>query len=391
MTSDGCIIPAIPPRVRDLKARMRAFTEQHLHPFEARIVEEGSIDPDHLTHLRGLAASEGFVNLNIPAEHGGGGLDILSLVALEEEAGWATNGLGYLVADRGPRELVEVATADQFERFVGPVLRRETREAWAVTEPGAGSDLAGISTTAVRDGDDWVLDGEKWFVTDGDIAGFFAVLALADGEEALFLVPADTPGLTITRTPAFMHDPYLSKHVELVLSGCRVADRDRVPDGGGSSTRAWFSTERLMIAARCCGSAERLLGIARDWALQREAFGRTIDGYQGVAFPLADSLVELSAARLLTYQAAHAVAVGEDPKAVHARIAGAKLYASEMAGRVADRVLQTLGGRGYLLEQAAQRYYRELRVDRIWEGTSEIQRAIVARSLFKRGVAPHLV
>jgi acyl-CoA dehydrogenase len=389
VTPEAAIIPSLPAEVLELKRRMRAFTERELHPFEARIVEEGRIDAAHVARLRRLASEQGFSNLDIPAEHGGGGLGTFALVVLEEEAGWATNGLGYLVADRGPRELVEVATADQFERFVAPALRRVTREAWAVTEPGAGSDVAAIRTTAVRDGAEWILDGEKWFVTDGDVAGFFAVLAVAEGEEALFLVPAGTPGLTITRTPGFMHDPYLSKHVELVLRGCRVPERDRVPSGGGS-TRAWFSTERLMIAARCCGSAERLLGIGRAWALEREAFGQTIADHQGVAFPLADSLVELAAARLLTYEAAHAVDRAEDPKVVHAKISAAKLYASEMAGRVADRVVQVLGGRGYMHEQAAQRYYRELRVDRIWEGTSEIQRRIVARSLFKRGVEAHL-
>ncbi len=390
MAPDEALIPDLPDEVRELKERARAFTERELHPFEADIAEQGRIDRDRLAALREAARAEGFSNLNLPREHGGRDLSMLGLVAVEEEAGWATNGLGYLVADRGPRELLEVATPDQRQRYVDPVIRRETREAWAITEPGAGSDVAGITTDAVRDGDDWVLSGEKWFVTDGDFAGFFAVLARADGDESLFLVPRDAAGLTITRTPTYMHDPYLSRHVDLVLDGCRVPDRDRVPDGGGDSARAWFAVERLMIAARCCGSAERIIGLARDWADQRHAFGQRIADFQGVSFPLADSLVELSAARLLTYHAAHTVDAGGDPRIAHARIAAAKLYASEMAGRVADRAVQILGGRGYRRDHPVERYYRELRVDRIWEGTSEIQRQIIARGLFKRGVAAHL-
>ena len=390
MALDDAVIPSLADEVRDLKARARAFTERHLHPFEADIAEQGAIDPDRLASLRRAARDAGFSNLNLPVAHGGRDLSMLSLVALEEEAGWATNGLGYLVADRGPRELIEVVTPDQHERYLEAVIRRETREAWAVTEPGAGSDVAAIATTAVREGDAWVLTGEKWFVTDGDHAGVLVVLARTGDEQSLFLVPRGAPGLTITRTPSYMHDPYLSRHVDLILDGCRVPEHDRVPDGGGDSARTWFSVERLMIAARCCGSAERMLELARGWALERHAFGRRIADFQGVSFPLADSLVELSAARLLTYHAAQSVDAGADPKIVHARIAAAKLYASEMAGRVADRAVQVLGGRGYRRSHPVERYYRELRVDRIWEGTSEIQRDIVARGLFKRGVAPHL-
>jgi acyl-CoA dehydrogenase len=387
---EEAIVPAPSAEAQALKTRARAFTREHLHPFEADIAAHGHIDRDHLEDLRARARATGFSNVNLPAAHGGHDPSMVDLVAIEEEAGWSTNGLGYLVADRGPRELLEVATPDQVERYVGPVVRRDYREAWAITEPGAGSDVAGITTTAVRDGDDWLLSGEKWFVTDGDHAGVFAVLARADGEETVFLVPADAPGLRVTATPTYMHDPYISRHVDLVLEDCRVPERDRVPDGGGDSARVWFSVERLMIAARCCGTAERILGIARDWAQERIAFGNPIASYQGVSFPLADSLVELSAARLLTYHAAASVDAGDDPKIVHARIAAAKLYASEMAGRVADRALQILGGRGYRRSHPVERYYRELRVDRIWEGTSEIQREIIARGLFKRGVTPHL-
>jgi alkylation response protein AidB-like acyl-CoA dehydrogenase len=168
-----------------------------------------------------------------------------------------------------------------------------------------------------------------------------------------------------------------------------VPEANRVPDGGGEGARKWFTVERLMIAARCCGASERLLGLARDWALERRAFGEPIAEYQGVQFPLADSLTELAAARLLTYHAAHAFDTLADEKIVHGKVAMAKLFASEMAGRVADRAVQVFGGRGYMTENPAERHFRELRVDRIWEGTSEIQRLIIARGLLKRGVTPY--
>jgi acyl-CoA dehydrogenase len=369
--------------------RARRFVEEELYPAEQRIAESGAIDPDEVRKLRLRARAEGFSHYNLPRELGCADLPLITQVAIEEQAGRATNGLGFVVADRGPRELVELTTDDQLERWLRPVLRRETVEAWAVTEPGAGSDVGGIATTATRDGDDWVLDGEKWFVTGGDHAGLFVVLAQTGEEQSLFLVTRDAPGLEIVRRPHFMHDPYIDGHVELRLSGCRVPDRDRLPSGDDGARR-WFTIERLMIAARCCGAAARLLELATDWASGREAFGHPIAEYQGVSFPLADSLTELLAARLLTYHAAHELDANQSPSVAHGTVAMAKLYASEAANRIADRVLQVFGGRGYMTEHPVERHFRELRVDRIWEGTSEIQRVIIGRGLFKRGAAAYL-
>jgi alkylation response protein AidB-like acyl-CoA dehydrogenase len=315
---------------------------------------------------------------------------MLGQVALEEESGKATNGLGFAVVDRGPAELWDVATPEQRERFVAPVLRGEFREAWAVTEPGAGSDVSALAATAVRDGDEWVLNGEKWFVTSEGEPGFYLVLAVADGEQSLFIVEPGTQGLELVRTPGFLHDPYLDHHPELVLRDCRVPDANRILEGGGEGAREWFLVERLFIAARCCGAAERSLELAREYALEREAFGAKIAEHQGVSFQLADSLTELLAARLLTYHAAAAFDTEPDRKVVHGKVAMAKLYASEAAGRIVDRALQVLAGRGYMTENPVARFYREVRVDRIWEGTSEIQRLIVSRGLLKRGVSPYL-
>jgi alkylation response protein AidB-like acyl-CoA dehydrogenase len=384
------IVPELPSDIRELKERVGRFVEEEVYPFEQRIAEEGSIDYGALDVIRHKARDAGFAMLNMPVEHGGRSLSMLGQVALEEETGKATNGLGFAVVDRGPRELLEIATREQTERWIAPILRGEYREAWAITEPGAGSDVAGIEATAVRDGDDWLIDGEKWFVTSEGSPGFYVVLALAEGEQTLFIVEPGAPGLERKRTPAFLHDPYIDLHPELVFRRCRVPDANRIPEGGGDGAREWFTIERLFIAARCCGAAQRLLDLASGYARERIAFGSPIADYQGVSFPLADSLTELHAARLLTYHAAHAYDELANRKVVHGKVAMAKLYASEMAGRVADRALQVLGGRGYMVESPAARFYRELRVDRIWDGTSEIQRLIIANGLFKRGSSPYL-
>ena len=384
------IVPELPVDIRELKERVGRFVELEVYPLERVIAERGSIDGAEIDDLRRKARGQGFAMLNMPAEYGGSDLSMLGQVALEEESGKATNGLGFAVVDRGPRELLEIATEEQRERYVMPVVRGEYREAWALTEPGAGSDLAGLKARAVRDGDDWVLHGEKWFVTSEGDPGYYIVLAVAEGEQTLFIVEPDTPGLEIVRTPRFLHDPYIDHHPEIVFRDCRVPDANRVPASGDEGAREWILVERLFIAARCCGAAERLLDEASAWARDREAFGVKLSEHQGIAFQLADSLTELLAARLLTYHAAHAFDMLENRKIVHGKVSMAKLFASEMAGRAADRALQVFGGRGYMVENAAARFYRELRVDRIWEGTSEIQRLVIARGLFKRGAAPYL-
>jgi acyl-CoA dehydrogenase len=384
------IVPELPEDIRELKERVARFVEQEVYPLEAAIAERGTIDPAEIDELRRKAREAGFAVLNMPPELGGRGLSMIGQVALEEESGKATNGLGFAVVDRGPRELLEIATPAQIERFVRPVARGEYREAWAITEPGAGSDVAAISTTAVRDGDEWVLNGEKWFVTSEGDPGFYLVLATAEGEQMLFIVEPDAPGLEVVRTPSFLHDPYVDRHPEIVFRNCRVPEDNRIPSGGGEGAREWFTIERLFIAARCCGAAQRLLEEASTWVQEREAFGAPLSEHQGVSFQLADSLTELLAARLLTYHAAHAFDTLENRQIVHGKVAMAKLFASEMANRVADRALQVFGGRGYMVENPAARFYRELRVDRIWEGTSEIQRLVIARGLFKRGAAAYL-
>ena len=384
------IVPELPAEIAELKARVRRFVEDEVYPVETKIARRGSIDPAEVDELRSKARAAGFSQLNMPPEAGGRGLSMLGQVALEEEGGRATNGLGFAVVDRGPAELWEILTPEQRERWVMPIVRGEYREAWAVTEPGAGSDVAALSATAVRDGDEWVLNGEKWFVTSEGSPGFYIVLAVSEGEQMLFIVPPGTPGMEIKRVPGFLHDPYLDHHPEILFRDSRVPDANRVPSGGNEGAKEWFLVERLFIAARCCGAAARSLELARAFSQERVAFGARIADHQGIAFQLADSLTELLAARLITYHAAHAFDTEPNRKIVHGKVAMAKLYASEMAARVVDRSLQVFGGRGYMVENPVGRFYREVRVDRIWEGTSEIQRLIIARGLAKRGVAPYV-
>ncbi len=383
-------VPELEPEIAELKARVRRFVEEDAYPLERRIAETGLIDEEAVAELKARARAAGFAQLNMPVEAGGQALSMVGQVAIEEEGGRATNGLGFAVVDRGPAELWEIASPEQRERWVRPVIDGEYREAWAVTERDAGSDLAGIAATAERDGDEWVLNGEKWFVTSEGPPGFYLMLAVAEGEQTLFIVPPGTPGMTIKRTPGFLHDPYLDVHPEIVFEGCRVPESQRVPGGGNAGTKEWFLVERLFIAARCCGAAARCLDLARDHAVERVAFGSRIADFQGVSFQLADSVTELAAARLLTYHAAHAFDTYEDRKLVHGKVAMAKLYASEMAGRVVDRAVQVFGGRGYMTDNPVARHYREVRVDRIWEGTSEIQRLILSRGLAKRGAEAYL-
>ena len=384
------IVPELPAEIAELKRRVARFIEAEVYPMEQRIAEQNEIDASEVDELFAKARAAGFSMLNMPVENGGRDLSMVAQVALEEESGKATNGLGFGVVERGPRELLEMATPDQVERYVMPIVRGEFREAWALTEPGAGSDLSGLQSTAVRDGDDWVLNGEKWFVTSERTVGVYIVAAMTGDEQTLFLVDPDTPGIEIQATPRFLHDPYLDLHPEIVFRDCRVPERNRISSSGDAGAKEWILVERLFIAARCCGAAERLLDEATAYAAEREAFGARIADYQGVSFPLADSLTELLAARLLTYHAAHAFDTLADRKIVHGKVSMAKLYASEMAGRVADRGLQIFGGRGYMQRNAASRFYRELRVDRIWEGTSEIQRLIISGGLLKRGAGPYL-
>jgi acyl-CoA dehydrogenase len=267
------------------------------------------------------------------------------------------------------------------------MLRGEAQDAYAVTEEDAGSDPSGIATTAAPlEGGGWRIRGEKWFVTSGDVADVVIVVAIAPEGPTLFLVETADPGVVVVDDPAFTH-AYPHGHPTLRFDVVVGPDAVLGPLGGADELqRAWFVEERLGIAARGIGAMERLLTETLAWATGRSQGGARLWDHQGVAFPLADSAADAAAGRLLVLEVARLADAGADPKLVHAKASLAKLFVSEAACRCADRAVQAFGGRGYRRDNVAERFLRELRVDRIWEGTSEIQRLIVARSLERRGV-----
>jgi butyryl-CoA dehydrogenase len=323
----------------------------------------------------------------MPEEWGGAGLSVLEQVVVQDELGKLTNALWDCVWR--PANALRACTPEQRERWLGPDIRGERRDAVAITEADAGSDPQGIRTTATPDGDGYRIDGEKWFVTVGDAADFLIVLALVQPENAptLFLVDKDLPGVRVNRVPRYTHT-FVYEHPEFGFEGVRVgADAVLGEIGGGYDlTRDWFTEERLMIAARTIGAAERALALATDWAQQREQGGARLIEHQMIKAMLADSAAEIAINRAYTHQVAWEFDQGGDRKTLHAKAAMTKLAASEASGRVVDRAVQIFGGRGYMREQPVERLYRELRVDRIWEGTSEIQRLVIANELDKRGL-----
>ncbi len=284
-----------------------------------------------------------------------------------------------------------VADTHQRETWLLPTVRGDREECYAITEEHAGSDLADLRATAVRDGDDYVLNGVKWHVTSYNVADyvfFQAILAGGDhaGEQALFVVDKGTPGISVVRTPDYTHT-IAHHHPIVAFEDVRIPATQLVGSeaDGMSFAYEWFRFERLMVAARCLGAAERLVDEMSAFAAGRQVGGERLADKQLVQAMLADSLTELFAARSLVYEVARGLDAGADLKVAHAQCSMAKLFSSEMAGRVADRAVQVFGGRGYMRENVAERFFRELRVERIWEGASEVQRAIIADQLGKRG------
>ncbi|MEV6316275.1 acyl-CoA dehydrogenase family protein [Streptomyces sp. NPDC051776] len=374
------------PRQEELRSAARGLTE-FIMKYELDCEENNGLTPQAHAEIRDAVLESGLQAINMPTEWGGAGLTILEQATVQEALGRLTGALWDMVWR--PANALRFCTPEQRERFLVPVIRGARRDCYAVTEPGAGSDPQNLETTATRNERGWVLNGEKWFVTVGDHADFMIVLAAAgeEREPTLFLVDKDTPGIEMTRVPRFMHT-FVYEHPEFTFTNVQVGD-DAVLGGVGNGydiTRSWFTEERLMIAARTIGAAERALELARDWAVERKQFGTRIADFQLVQGMLADCAVDIAVNRAYTHQVAwEADQPNADRKTLHAKAAIAKLAASEASGRVIDRCVQIFGGRGYDRSYPVERLYRELRVDRIWEGTSEIQRLIVAGELIKRG------
>ncbi|HLH66458.1 MAG TPA: acyl-CoA dehydrogenase family protein [Solirubrobacteraceae bacterium] len=372
-------------RQRQLRARARALADE-LTAYELRCERENGLPADVIERLKDKIRAAGMNATNMPVEHGGQGLSVLEQVIVEEQLGRLTNSL-WALAWR-PANALLACDPQQRDRYLIPAIEGRRRGAFAITEADAGSDPRAISTVAVAAGDRLRLRGEKWFVTSGDVADFLIVLARLEGEDqfCLFLVDKDLPGVTVKDIPLFTHT-YVFEHPTFALDV--ELDRSAMlgqPGEGYELTRSWFVEERLMIAARCVGAATRALEESNAHAHERVQFGRPISDNQMIQQMLADSAVDIALNRSLLYDVAREVDDGADRKLVHAKAAMVKLAASEAAGRVLDRAVQIFGGRGYMRAFAVERLSREVRVDRIWEGTSEIQRLIIANHLGKRGL-----
>jgi acyl-CoA dehydrogenase len=378
---------------REIQDRARALIDEVI-PYEEEAERGGGEFPPGIEEKFEAKAEElGFGAINIPLEYGGGGFTSFQQVLVQEQVGRATNALGWFV-HTPPQWFPQVATEFQMERWMRPTIRGEKRECYAITEESAGSDVDGIEATARREGDDYVLNGVKWHVTSFNKSEYvFFEAKLTEGphagEHAMFVMDVDTPGIRVVRTPEYTHT-IAHHHPIVAFEDVRVPATHRIGEEGDGMTFAheWFRYERLMIGARCCGAMERLIEEATAFAQERRAYGHAIAEYQSIQNLLADSLAELWASRLMTYQTAKGIDDGIDRKVQHAQCSLTKLFASEAAYRVADRAVQVFGGRGYMRENVAERFLRELRVERIWEGTSEIQRLIISDQLFKRGVRP---
>jgi acyl-CoA dehydrogenase len=367
----------------------RAFVKNELYPHEAEVERTGQLRPELVEEIKQKAIEAGLYAANMPEEAGGAGLDTLTWVLYEKELGRANYALHWTCVAR-PSNILMAARGDQREKYLFPCVRGEKIDCMAMTEPGAGSDLRGMKTSAVRDGDDWVLNGTKHFISHADVADFVIVYA-ASGEEdtprgkkkliTSFFVDRDHPGFTIRDGYTNVsHRGYTNSILE--FDNCRVPDTQRLGDihKGFDVANQWLGATRLQVAATCLGRAERAMEHALQWAVNREQFGQKIGKFQGVSFKLADMALELKAAELLTLEAAWKYDQGT---VTDGDMAMAKLKATEMLAMVADEAIQIHGGMGVMDELPLERIWRDARIERIWEGTSEIQRHIISRGLLR--------
>jgi alkylation response protein AidB-like acyl-CoA dehydrogenase len=373
---------------RELQQRARAFTDQVLVPLEDECEANDGLTPESAEAAKRAVIDWDFHAINHAEPDGGRGHDLLEQMLIEEQWGRATGALWDI--PWRPSIPLAAGTEEQKDRFLRPACRGERRDAYAITEERAGSDPTMVETTAAREGNTWAISGEKWHVTSGDVADFFLLHTHVDGDPekaTIFLVDKDAPGVRLVRTPTYMHT-FVFEHPIFAFDDVRVGD-DRILGGIGRGfelTKDWFVEERLMIGARTVGAAARALELSLDFAKHRNQFGRPIVGFQAVEFMLADMAAEIMAAKSMLYRACWQGARGDiTRKALHAMAGAVKLVCSETAGRILDSAVQIHGGRGYMRGHPVERLWREVRVDRIWEGTSEIQRVVIGNELRKRG------
>jgi len=372
----------------DIQSRTREFAEKYLFPYEIECDENEGLSPRSLAKIHKAVLNYKLNAFNHSKKDGGQGLTHFQQILLHEELGKATNGLWTLVWTASLP--LKAATPEQRKRYLLPINAGNGRACYAITEPDAGSDPRMVKTSAVERKGKYVISGEKWFVTSANASNIILVHAHVDGDPdkpTLFIVDRDQAGVVKKRVPRFMHN-YAFEHWEIVFDKAEV-DESRILGKIGQGyelTKDWFTDTRLELGAHCVGAAIRATEIANDYAAKRVQFGRPIRDFQAIEFMLADMAVEIMAAKSMLYRIGAQVDAGLDRKIVHARASALKLYCSEMAGRVIDKAVQILGGRGYMRENPVERLYRDIRVERIWEGTSEIQRMVVGGQIKKRGL-----
>jgi acyl-CoA dehydrogenase len=367
---------------------VRSFVENEIYPHEAEVDRSGEVPPEIADRIKQKTIDLGFYACNFPEEVGGAGLSHVDFALVERELGRGSMALTHFFGR--PQNILMACNADQRDRYLLPAVRGERMDALAMTEPGAGSDVRGMKCSAVRDSGDWVLNGTKHFISGADHADFIIVF-VATGEDqtprgpkkriTTFLVDRGTPGFTIRDGyRSVSHRGY--KNMVLDFDDCRLPDAQVLGevDGGFAVMNDWLYATRITVATNSVGRARRVFDCALNYAAEREQFGQPIGKFQGVSFQLADMITEIDAADLLTLAAAWRLDQGLP---ANREIASAKLYATEMLARVTDATLQIYGGMGLMDDLPIERFWRDARVERIWDGTSEIQRHIISRDLLR--------
>lgn len=367
----------------------RSFVENELYPHEMEVERTGHLRMDLIKEIQAKAMQAGLYAANMPAEVGGAGLDTLSWLLYEKELGKANYALHWTCVAR-PSNILLAATEEQRQKYLYPCIRGEKWDCLAMTEPGAGSDLRGMKASAKPDGDDWVLNGTKHFISHADLADF-AICFMASGEEdtprgkkkliTAFFVDKGTPGFTVRDGYRNVsHRGYTNAIME--FDNCRIPKSQILGEvhKGFEVANTWLGATRLQVAATCLGRAERALAHAVHYAAERQQFGQQIGKFQGISFKLADMAMELKAAELLTWEAAWKFDQGT---VTEADMSMAKLKATEVLAFIADEAIQIHGGMGLMDDLPLERIWRDARVERIWEGTSEIQRHIISRQMLR--------
>jgi len=367
---------------------VRSFVENEIYPHEAEVERTGEVPPELADRLKQKVIELGFYACNFPEEVGGAGLSHVDFTLVERELGRGSMALTHFFGR--PQNILMACEGEQRERYLLPAVRGERMDALAMTEPGAGSDVRGMTCSAVRDGGDWVLNGTKHFISGANHADFVIVF-VATGEDqtprgpkkriTTFLVDRGTPGFTIRDGyRSVSHRGY--KNMILEFDDCRLPDAQVLGevDGGFAVMNDWLYATRITVATNSVGRARRVFDYALNYAAERKQFGQPIGRFQGVSFQLADMITEIDAADYLTLAAAWRLDQGLP---ANREIASAKLYATEMLARVTDATLQIYGGMGLMDDFPIERFWRDARVERIWDGTSEIQRHIISRDLLR--------